>query len=303
MAQRFLVMGDNHGDTESLRRVIADIGNETFDYAVHVGDLTNAVRADREVAAEQLREIEPLLEEIAARTRHDLLWVYGNRDYFGDIPYDLDVGTRIPNDGCVTVGGQRFTGSPAAVRSDVVLVTHMENWSLLDHFGGRAHFCGNTHLGRYKDRRLNSAFLQYTRPETGEQTYGGWFSVEVTETLPFEIEVRPIGSLERKRCDVHRERGVQFHPESRSCMYCRNDRILMREMAATSFYGLTSDSNRESVSVDELVEHATELWEKAPNDFPNDFRAYLEEVSTDPYAPLTEADSDRLRVADESYAY
>lgn len=303
MAQRFLVLGDNHGDTESLRRVLADSEGETFDFAVHVGDFTNAVRTDREQAAEQLRDVEPLLEAIDERTRHGLVWVYGNRDRFGDFDYDLGVGTEIPGDDCITVGGQRFTNSPDEVESDVILVTHMENWSLIDHFDGKAHFCGNTHHGRYRNRRLNSAFLQYTHPETREQTYGGYFVVEVAETPPFEIEVRPIGTLEREHCEIHGERGIQFLPESQNCMYCTDDRILMREMAATSFYGLASDTERDAVAADELVEYAVATWDDPPSGFEGDFHAYLADVSDDRYAPLSRADGDRLRVADDSYAY
>ncbi|NHN46596.1 hypothetical protein G9464_03160 [Halostella sp. JP-L12] len=303
MTQRFLVMGDHHGDMVSLRRVLADTEGETFDYAVHVGDFTNAVRKDRQVAAEQLREVEPLLEAIADRTRHGLVWVYGNRDYFGDLPYDLDVGTRIPDDGCVTVGGQRFTNSPAAVESDVILVTHMETWSLLDHFEGRAHFCGNTHIGRYRNRRLNSAFLQYTYRETGEQTYGGYFVVEVGATPRFDVEVRPVGALERKHCEVHAERGVQFRPPERDCMYCADERRLLREMAASAFYGLTNGTERDAVAADDLVDYAVGLWDDPPSGFESDFRDYLAAVSEDRYAPLARTDRGRLRVADESYAY
>lgn len=309
MAQRFLVMGDDHGDAEALRRVLADTEGETFDFAVHVGDLTNAVRAGREAAADQLEAADPLLARVADRTRHDLLWVYGNRDYFGDLPADLDAGTRVPDDGSVTVGGQRFTNSPEHVESDVVLVTHMEQWRLLDHFDGRAHFCGNTHLGRYKDRRLNSAFLQYTHRETGEQSYGGYFVVEVTDAPPFDVEVRPIGSLERKTCDVHHERGVQFRPAPADCMYTLDDRILLREMAASAFYALTCGGesaptdDTATVAPDVLVDHAVDLWDDPPDGFRGDLRDYLADLSDDRYAPLAATDDGRLRVADESYAY
>lgn len=40
--QDILVMGDNHGDVESLEQVIADTQGEQFDFIIHVGDLTNA---------------------------------------------------------------------------------------------------------------------------------------------------------------------------------------------------------------------------------------------------------------------
>jgi hypothetical protein len=303
MGRRYLVLGDHHGDTESLRRVRDDIAGETFEYVVHVGDFTDAVRAGGEKAAEQLQEVEPLLEDIASHARHDLVWVWGNRDHFGDFDAELDVGTEIPDDGCVSVGGQRFTNDLAAVESDVVLVTHMERWRLLDEFDGRAHFCGNTHLGRVKGRRLNSAFLQYTHPEIGEQSFGGYFVVELGEDSPLDVEMREIGTLDRYDCDEHGERGVQYHAAFDECMYCAQPDILMREMGATAFYGLTHDSDRETVRDDELVGYAGDLWEDPPTGFRSEFAAYLDGVTEDRYAPLDRTDEGLLRVAEKSYAY
>lgn len=310
--QRFLVMGDNHGDARSLRRVLADVEDEPVDVAVHVGDFTNARRTSRrrgdeqrgtELGVEQLREVEPVLEEIAAHTDHGLLWVWGNQDYFGDLDYELDVGTEVPDDGYVEVAGQRFTSSPDHVESDVVLVTHLEKWSLLDNFEGRAHFCGNTHRGRRLGRRLNAAFLKLTDPEAGTTTYGGYFLVELNDTV--NVELRAIGDLERKACDRHGERGDQFRPADEDCMYCTDGRILFREMAATAFYGLTGDreDGNSSVPDDALVDAAAALWDDPPSGFRTEFRDYLSAIDDDRYAPLTRTEEDRLAVADRSYAY
>lgn len=303
MGQRYLVLGDHHGDTESLRRVRDDIEDETFDFVVHVGDLTDAMRAGRETAVRQLDEVEPVLAEIAAHARHDLVWVWGNRDHFGDFDADLGVGTEVPSDGCVTVGGQRFTNDLDAVASDVVLVTHMETWRLLDQFEGRAHFCGNTHLGRLKGRRLNSAFLQYTHRETGEQSFGGYFVVDVTDEPPFDVELREVGTLDRFDCPDHGERGVQYHSAFDDCVYCAEPDILMREMAASAFYGLTNDTERERVRDEELVSYAVELWDDPPTGFGSAFAAYVDSVTEDRYAPLARTDDGLLRVAEKSYAY
>jgi predicted phosphodiesterase len=303
MTDRYLVLGDHHGDTESLRRVLDDIEGERFDFVVHVGDFTDAMREDREAAATQLQAVEPYLDDLADHARHDLVWVYGNRDLFGDFEYDLDVGTQIPDAGRVTVGGQQFTNAPDAVDADTILVTHMETWRLVDHFDGLAHFCGNTHLGRQKGRRLNSAFLQYTNRETGEQRYGGYFVVEVDESPPFDIEMREIGTLDRFECPEHGERGVQFHAAFDECMYCTRPNILWREMCASAFYGLTHDSDRNSVADAELVDHAVGLWDDTPTDFRSEFAAYLGEITDDRYAPLTRTDGGDLTLAEKSYAY
>ena len=108
-SQRILVMGDNHGNTESLERVVADTEGERFDFVVHVGDFTNAHNEDKATGGEQLRAVEPYLETLADRADKGLVYVYGNRDYYGDLDHTLDVGTYVPQEGSVTVGDQRFT--------------------------------------------------------------------------------------------------------------------------------------------------------------------------------------------------
>lgn len=311
MPSRLLVMGDNHGDVESLRRVLADAEGESFDYAVHVGDFTNAWRTARRTddeaaaerrGAEQLRAVEPVLSEFDALAEHGLVWVYGNQDYFGDLPEDLSVGTELPDDEVVQVGDLRFTNSLDLVAPDVVLVTHMEHWQLVDHFEGLAHFCGNSHRGRHVDSRLNSAFLQVRDPETDEKQYGGYFVVELADS-GLDVEMRPIGDLSRVDCDRHRERGVQFQPDDRGCMFCNEAGTLMREMCASAFYGLTRGTDRDSVADEELVDYAEGLWDEPPEGFRESFGAYLGELESHRYAPLARAEDGSIRLAEKSYSY
>jgi predicted phosphodiesterase len=351
MTAKMLVMGDNHGGTESLERVLADTEGESFDLAVHVGDFTCAWResrqrddeqAGKDLGVEQLRDVEPLLESIADRTEHGLLWVYGNQDYFGELDYDLSVGTEIPDDGHVETAGFRFTNAPDLIEPGDVLVSHLEHWRLVDNFEGLAHFCGNSHRGRHYGRRLNSSFLELDHPETGETHYGGYFVVDLAEELAadddgvatddrFDVELRAIGDLERHVCDRHADRGVQFQPSRRPCMFCEDDRVLMREMASSAFYALTeapprwtappldstdsdaqatessppSDSPQElaTAGVDEVVEHALDRLTDPPSGFRENFEDYLRAADDDRYGPLTRMDDGRLAVAERSYAY
>jgi hypothetical protein len=240
----------------------------------------------------------------------------------------------------VTAGGVEFTRSPANVDQDVVLVTHLETWSLVDHFEGLAHFCGNSHRGRHRDRRLNAAFLHYLHPETGDPIYGGYFVAELPvlgeqaedggahardPAGDLDVELRSIGALERLECDRHRERGVQFQPAGRGCMYCEDSRVLMRELSASAFYGLTGATGRgpeherppvrsddatgaapdpeTSVDDEELVDHAVGLWDDPPDGFRAALESYVATVEDDRYAPLTRTADDRLAPGDRRYAY
>ena len=302
MSERWLVLGDHHGDAEALERVLDDTAGETFEYAIHVGDFTRSMRHDEALGVEQLRETEPLLQGIDERAEHGLLWVWGDQDYYGDIGVDLDVGTRISGDGSITVGDRRFTSSLSHVDADTVLVTHDEHWRLADHFEGFAHFCGNTHFGRRLGRRLNAAFLQETNPETGEQRYGGYFVVEF-DGREFDVEVRAIGDLERRVCERHRERGVQFLPSDWDCMYAWDGRVLLRELAASAFYGVTGGGERDAADPDDLVAYAVGLWDDPPDGFRDDLAAYLAELGEDRYAPLARRGDGRLVVAEDSYSY
>lgn len=302
MATRLLVMGDNHGDVESLRRVHEAIVDLEIDLAVHVGDFTRAMRHDsRRLGAAHLRAVEPVLGRIADRTKHGLVWVYGNQDRFGDLGYDLDVGREIPADDAIEVAGERFTNDPERVDSETILVTHMERWALADSFDGRAHFCGNTHRGRHHGRRLNSAFLQVTHPGTRETHYGGFFVVELDDEM--SVEMHSIGSLERRECPVHAERGVQFQPPQRECMFCTDERILYREIAASGFYRVTGGDSEAQTEPARLVEEAHEIWEDPPEGFRDGFTAYLENLESDRYAPLTHTANGAVTVAERSYAY
>lgn len=305
-------MGDNHGDVESLRRVLDDVADERVDYAVHVGDFTNAWRTARqtddvargkELGVEQLRDTRPVLEEFDALADHGLVWVYGNQDYFGELDYDLSVGTEIPDDDVVPVGDLQFTNSLDHVASDVVLVTHEEYWRLADHFDGFAHFCGNSHRGRHKGRRLNSSYLQVRDPETGRKQFGGYFIVELGDASGPNVEMRSLGELTRIECDRHAGRGVQFQPDSRGCMFCNEEGTLFREMCASGFYGLTHGSDRDAVTDEELIDYAEGLWDQPPDGFREEFQSYLAELDDHRYAPLTRTDDGAIQLAGESYSY
>ncbi|AXG07448.1 hypothetical protein DU500_14005 [Haloplanus rubicundus] len=299
MSQDILVMGDNHGNVESLDQVVADTEGECFDYVIHVGDLTNAYFDGLDNGVEQLKSVESRLEDLADRAKSGLLYIYGNRDGTqGEQVYEhheLDVGTRIPPEGTITIEDQTFTQDPERVDEDEILVTHGEYVHLLDHFDGRAYFSGHVHTGRYKDRCLNSAFLYRTDDHGSEPLIGGYFVVTLDEEPPFEIDFRNLGRLKKIICHKHHERGVLFGPDFHDCQFCYDNQLqLMQEMAKSSFYGLTNQNEREAVSEEELVEYAMSLFNNPPDDFKRIFTNYIDGVGSSPLDPLRRNESGKL---------
>lgn len=300
--QRILVMGDNHGDAESVRQVVSDTEGETFDFVVHVGDLTNAYFDGIETGVEQLQNVEGHLQTLENRAEGGLLYIFGNRDRTrGPEPegvydrYELDVGTRIPSDGHATVGGQRFTQDPDLVAVDYILVTHGERAALLDHFEGRAYFSGHEHTGRYRGRCLNSAFLYRTDDHGSDPLVGGYFVVSVSDKPPFEVDFRNLDRLQKIICPDHHERGVLFGPDFHNCQFCYDDELqLFQEMARSAYFGLTRDNDGEAVTEAELVEYAVDLFESPPSGFEEKFRRYAGEVGQSPLDPLWRDDDGRL---------
>lgn len=51
--QRILALGDNHGDTESLEKVVEQTRGEDFDFIIHTGDITNALKSDLTTSVER----------------------------------------------------------------------------------------------------------------------------------------------------------------------------------------------------------------------------------------------------------
>lgn len=285
MSQRILVMGDNHGDTTSLKQLVEDTDGESFDFIVHVGDLTNVWFDGITAGVDQLKEVESYLEKLAERG--ELVYIYGNRDGRGPTEhvtdqYSLSVGTRIPSSGTVEVDGQKFTQDRSKVDEDTILVTHGLDTVLLDYFDGRAYFSGHVHTGRYKGRCLNSAFLYRDGSHNAEPLVGGYFVVEVTGDDTFEnVDFRNLDRLKKIICTKHYERGVLFSPDFHQCQFCYSDSTAFEEeVIQSALHGVTNEKDARSASFDELMEYArTHLFEATPESVINEVREYLEEQS------------------------
>lgn len=293
-SQRFLVMGDNHGNSESLRRVVDETEDEEFDFVVHVGDLTNTYFDGLQSGVGQLEEIEPYLDSLEERSQGGLLYIWGNRDHtrgpdrkFVYEEYDLGPGNHIPEDELITIANQTFTQDPSLVGENDILVTHGEYVALYDHFQGRAYFSGHVHTGRYKGRCLNSAFLYRTDDHGAEAFLGGYFIVTVEDDHSFDVEFHNIGRLKKIICPKHHERGVLFAPEFHNCQFCYDNQLqLYKEMALSAHYGLTKGTDVSSVPEADLVDYALSLFEEAPSDFESQFTDYLNNLGQHPMDPL-----------------
>lgn len=280
-AQRILVMGDNHGNVESLQRVRRKIEGEQFDFVIHVGDIL-----EHKEDLDTLDDIEPQFEALAEHGR--LIYTWGNRTNYGAVVPDdaLSPGICLGVDETRVIDGQRFTTDPEDITADTILITHDFHVPLVDHFAGRVYFAGDVHVGRYTGRVLNAGFLYRDRG----RIFGGFFVVEVTADPPFDVEFTNIGGLRRIVCQDHLERGVLYQPHFHECQYCHYDWKLEREVALSAHYGLSHEVD-DSVSQDRLYEYALDLFVRVPNGFADSFAEYLDEIP----APPTSRELDAMR--------
>lgn len=276
-------MGDNHGDTASLKQVVEDTTGESFDFIIHVGDFTNAWFDGIDEGVTQLKEVEQYLETLAERG--EFVYIYGNRDGRGPMQHvtdqhSLSVGTRIPSSGVIEVNDQEFAQDPSAVNEDTILITHGLDTVLLDHFAGRAYFSGHVHTGRYKGRCLNSAFLYRDGSHNAEPLVGGYFVVEVTGDDTFnDVDFRNLDRLKKIICPKHYERGILFSPDFHQCQFCYSDSTdFEEEVVRSAFHGLINENDTQNANFDEIIEYAqTHLFEAASESVLNGVRKYLEE--------------------------
>lgn len=230
---RLLCLGDNHGNTTSLERVVSETEGESFDYIIHVGDITNTLSVGIEEGVMQLKRVEPLFESL--EDRGNLVYIWGNRDsYRGDHVadhYHFGCGTHVPSEEKTAVNGVDFTGSLELVDENTILVTHGLRYHLLDTFEGLAYFSGHVHSGRYKNNSLNTAFLYRDDLHSAKPMEGGYFFVEVAADGIASVEPR-LWNLKEGGCTRHICKGIQYIPEfwREDCQFCYDESEFFEEL-------------------------------------------------------------------------
>ena len=280
--QRILACGDNHGDTESLEKLVEQTRGEEFDFIIHTGDITNAWKTNLETGVDQLRAVEPYFEELA--DRGTLVYIYGNRDkerIFGGESqhvtdeHELDVGHRLPAGDSITVDGQRFTANPQEADSETILLTHGPAQHEFYQSPARAYFSGDTHRARHWGTILNTGYLH------NDKGYNGaYFIVELSDG---EMDVSGHGiddSWKSFVCPDHEWYGRQITPTKFGCGLCRFGTARQFIPVATQVFDevATEDGEAETATIDELVaaahEHITDHEQ-----FADQFRAYLDALA------------------------
>ena len=262
MGTRFLLCGDNHGNVEALDRLIADLDDgDSFDYIVHTGDITNAHKTSLENGVEQLQAVEKRFEELAAYG--PLLYIYGNRDseraFMGDSThvterYTLDPGTRIPEQGAVTVAGQRFTSQPSVAGADDILVTHAPDGETIYSDTVRASFNGHTHAARTRGRALDTGYLW-------KKGFQGAYFTALLEDGELDVTVHELHDPWREFvCESHRWYGRQFEPTRFRCQLCEfgaggQFNMMLNSVFTEAAMAGANAGDPSVATIDALVEH------------------------------------------------
>lgn len=291
--QRILACGDNHGNTESLEKLVKQTRDMEFEFIIHTGDITNAWKRDLNTGVKQLRAVEPYFEILAERGT--LVYIYGNRDkergFNGEAKhvtdeYELDVGHRLPSDDSMVVDGQRFTSVPNDADSETILLTHGLSHHEFYQSPARAYFSGDTHYARHFETALNTGYLH------NDKGFNGAYFICELSADGMDVMVKGISDPWKAIvCPDHEWYGQQFIPESFECGLCRfgNSRQF-RRIGLTVFQELSSyNQEYPTASIGELV---TTARDHIVNDdrFASQFRDYLEGLAEgeicDPRVPI-----------------
>lgn len=278
-----LAMGDNHGDSSTLKQVVEETEGEQFDFVLHVGDLTNFC-FDGDAAQEQLAEVAEQFESL--QTRGDLVYIYGNRDYESgfvglgpriDRYTEIDLpGTELPPSGIIEIGGQAFTKNPDDVTRDTILVTHYQLPELFAHFKGLGYFSGHVHSGRLLGKSLNTAFLHRDESHGAEPLDGGYFEVELSKDQ-IDVTMHSLGGLSRVQCSDHATRGIQYNPSNwmTSCKFCHDEDSFYDEITASAKHSLNQQGD--PITEDRVFEMAMDLVAEdgIPTNFENRLVEYI----------------------------
>ena len=280
--QRILACGDNHGDTESLEKVVEQTRGEEFDFVLHTGDVTNAWKTNLQTGIDQLRAVEPYFEELA--DRGTLVYIYGNRDEeraFGDDSqhvsdeHELDVGHRLHAGDSITVDGQRFTANPQEADSETILLTHGLSQHAFYQSPARAYFSGDTHRARHWGTALNTGYLH------NDKGYNGaYFTIDLSDD---GMDVSGHGLNESWKsfvCPDHEWYGRQFTPAKFGCGLCRfgTARQVIPIAAQVFDEVATEDGETRTATIDELVV-AARKYITGHDQFADQFRAYLDALA------------------------
>jgi len=281
--QRILACGDNHGDTESLEKLVEATEGEEFDFIIHTGDITNAYKTDLETGVDQLRAVEPYFETLAERGT--LVYIYGNRDKeraFGGSPthvseeYELSVGHRLQAGGELTVDGQRFTADPADAGPEDILLTHGISQEAFFQSSANAYFCGDTHRARQFKTALNTGYLH------NDKGFNGAYFTATLDDDEWGVAVHGLDEQWKGFvCPDHQWYGRQFTPEKFGCGLCKfGPTRQFMGMASLAFRGVAEgDVSNASASVQELVSEARERFIDSAQ-FANQFQEYLEALAS-----------------------
>lgn len=280
VAHRFLCLGDNHGDAESLRRVVEDTADESFDYVVHTGDFTNMFFDGYPSAQESLDKIVPHLETLAEDS--ELVYVYGNRDARGPdrlTPGDIPVGTHVPEGEVIEIGDLAFSQQPPTtdtIDTPVVRVTHF--WlATPPKYDGLLSLSGDTHDGRAIGNIVDTGFLYRTGDHGADAVYGCYAVVEIDEDGEVDVQFRPIGGVDVRTCSRHELLGDQFVvPEywNESCHYCYEEEEYVEELrsAVVAAYMNSAEDDTDVNSSEPEPTVTEDMIDVVEDSFPRPFR-------------------------------
>jgi len=247
MMMQILAFSDLHGDATTLKLLRDSIKNESYDYVLIAGDLTNADLISAAETVQQVKEIFSIMESF--RIPYYFVWGTPFRegtlaaamqslektDYEVDLFYpiskrkeiehflsSLSFGKQLKDDEPIKLGKYWLTSSPKRIPKNTIFLRHHYRKIIPK---ALIQLDGHLHYGQHVLNYLNLGFLYRDAVHNASPMIGCYWKLNLRD---FTVSINFINfgnRLKEIRCPVHPEEGVFYIPHYwKKCPICYEPR-------------------------------------------------------------------------------
>lgn len=209
-----LVFSDIHGNSDAVKKLVAETESKDFDLVIFGGDFTNAWFDGPEIGQQQMEEVIAVIETLD----RPFYFVLGNRDIFVECNYGYNIGE---ND--YKIGEYVLTNNSTNLNKRKILVTHILEQNLVNHQAkSLLYFYGHDHVGRIYKNYIDLGFLyRGTSAHGAREALHGCYWIINLENDAF-TPINHSWQLRESRCSKHPNQGTFYIPYywKKECPLC-----------------------------------------------------------------------------------